>query len=404
MPSPDSAARPTGQLTGYGDAIDFTQVRRVLVILLRNIGDVVLSTPVFAVLKGHHPHLIIDALVNEGTESMLADNPHVGTVHLLRRQRMKQGGIGAKVRGEWQLLRRIRQQRYELAISLVGGERSAMLAFLARIPLFVSARGGNTLLRGLIHPVTHLVKHTGHRRHYVERHLDCLRRVGIHPAPEERRLHLYDGAAEAERAERLVREVAGHGAQDGRFILYHPTSRWMFKAWPFEHAAALVDRLATRPGLPIVLTASPDARELEYIQRMQERLQTRVIDLAGQLTLRELVAVIRRATLFIGVDSAPMHMAAAVGTPLVALFGPSNELDWGPWCNQHEVVVSSRHPCRPCMMDGCGGSKVSDCLLELPVEIVHQAIVRFLSKKLATGSRGLAIGQVQDRVLDLSDR
>ncbi|MBF0176003.1 MAG: putative lipopolysaccharide heptosyltransferase III [Magnetococcales bacterium] len=375
---PEPSLAPVDLLANYGDLIDLTQVQRVLVILLRHIGDVILTTPVFSVLQNRHPHLRIDALVNEGTEGMLADNPHINVVHVLRRQQLKQKGLWHRIHGEWRLLRQIRQARYNLAISLTGGERSTTLAFLARIPLFVSARGGNTLLGGWIHPVTHLVRHTGYRRHYVERHLDCLRHIGVHPTPEERRLQLYDGHAEQTRAEQLVQEMIRQGQEDGRFILYHPTSRWMFKAWPSACAAALVDRLATHPGLPVVLTASPDAREMAYIQGMQGRMQARVINLAGQLTLRELVAMIRRATLFVGVDSAPMHMAAAVGTPVVALFGPSSEWDWGPWCTHQQVVASTRHPCRPCNMDGCGGGKVSDCLTTLPVETVHQAILRLL--------------------------
>ena len=104
-----------------------------------------------------------------------------------------------------------------------------------------------------------------------------------------------------------------------------------------------------------------------------------VLDLGGQLTLRELAALTARARLFVGVDSAPMHIAAAVGTPVVATFGPSSEIAWGPWRVPHRVVASS-HPCRPCGQDGCGGSKVSECLTTLPVDRVHAACVELLAE------------------------
>ena len=98
-----------------------------------------------------------------------------------------------------------------------------------------------------------------------------------------------------------------------------------------------------------------------------------VTDLSGALTLRELAALTARAKLFFGVDSAPMHIAAAMGTPVVALFGPSGEKEWGPWRVRHRVVATD-YSCRPCGNDGCGGGKVSECLTRLPVERVHAAI------------------------------
>ena len=90
--------------------------------------------------------------------------------------------------------------------------------------------------------------------------------------------------------------------------------------------------------------------------------------------MSELAALTREARLFVGVDSAPMHIAAAVGTPVVALFGPSGEIEWGPWQIPHRVVTSNQHPCRPCGIDGCGGGKVSECLTTLSVEPVHAAV------------------------------
>ena len=82
--------------------------------------------------------------------------------------------------------------------------------------------------------------------------------------------------------------------------------------------------------------------------------------------------------LFIGVDSVPMHIAAAMQTPTVVLFGPSGEMSWGPWQVPHRVVSSEAHPCRPCGQDGCGGGKLSDCLTSLPVERVLQAVDQLL--------------------------
>ena len=97
------------------------------------------------------------------------------------------------------------------------------------------------------------------------------------------------------------------------------------------------------------------------------------------MSLKELAALTQASKLFIGVDSAPMHIAAAVGTPTVALFGPSGDKQWGPWGVPFRVISSTQHPCRPCGIDGCGGGKVSDCLTSLSVDQVLAAAHELLA-------------------------
>jgi heptosyltransferase-3 len=208
----------------------------------------------------------------------------------------------------------------------------------------------------------------------VERNLDALRRIGIYPGTEERALTLVPGAAAEERIAALL---AGHGLQRDRFVQVHPSSRWRFKCWPAEKMAALVDRLHAA-GWLVVLTAAPEAAETRMIDDILGRLARPVAaNLCGQLSLKELAALSAQARLFVGVDSAPMHIAAAVGTPAVALFGPSGEALWAPWgvprSGRHRVVASEGYSCRPCGLDGCGGGKVSDCLVTLEVERVWAA-------------------------------
>ena len=111
--------------------------------------------------------------------------------------------------------------------------------------------------------------------------------------------------------------------------------------------------------------------------------RARTIDLTGQLTMSELGALTAQARAFAGVDSAPMHIAAAMQVPVVALFGPSGEIEWGPWRVAHRIVASSAHPYRPCGIDGCGGGKLSECLSTLPLERVYGALREILGE---TGS------------------
>jgi heptosyltransferase-3 len=189
--------------------------------------------------------------------------------------------------------------------------------------------------------------------------------------------------------------LARHGLAQGGFVHVHPASRWTFKCWPADRVAALCDALAAK-GWPIVLTSAPDAKEKALIADVRAARDkvallcttfgsssAPTLDLSGQLSLKELAALTAQARLFVGVDSAPMHIAAAMGTPVVAIFGPSGDREWGPWGefgkNRHRVVASMTHPCRPCGLAGCNDSKVSDCLTTLPVSQVLAACEELLA-------------------------
>jgi heptosyltransferase-3 len=215
----------------------------------------------------------------------------------------------------------------------------------------------------------------GTPRHAVELNLDALRRLGIYPDDAEKGLVLVPGAEAEARVDQLL---AAAGLAPRGFVQLHPTSRWLFKSWPEESNARLLQRLAA-DGHRIVVTGAPDTRERAIIGRIVASAGVPVTDLSGSLTLREMGALAARARLFVGVDSAPMHIAAAMGTPVVALFGPSGDKEWGPWHVAHRVVASDHHPCRPCGNDGCGGGKVSECLTTLPVERVHAAVNELLA-------------------------
>ena len=139
----------------------------------------------------------------------------------------------------------------------------------------------------------------------------------------------------------------------------------------------------TAAGMRVAVTGAPEPRERALIEAIlttcASASRSRIVDLTGALSLRELAALTREARAFIGVDSAPMHIAAAMGTPVVALFGPSGETEWAPWGVAHRIVTSAAHPCRPCGIDGCGGGKISECLTTLPVDRVYAAINELLA-------------------------
>ena len=358
------------------DAINPASVRRVLVTKLRHHGDVLLASPVFRVLKNRMPDADIDALVYSDTRDMLAGHPAISELHAVDRA-WKRAGLATQARHEGALLRTLQSRRYQVVVHLTDHWRGAWLSQALRPRWSVAPARDNALWRWSFSHQYKLPRATP--RHTVELNLDALRRLGLYPEESEKALVMNPGPEAEARVDGLL---AGAGLAPKGFIQLHPTSRWLFKAWTDERNAELMRRLA-RDGHRLVLTAAPDAREKAIVGRILAEAGVPVVDLSGALTLRELAALSARARLFFGVDSAPMHIAAAMGTPVVALFGPSGEKEWGPWRVPHRVVTSD-HPCRPCGNDGCGGSKVSECLTRLEVDRVHSAVNELLATAGAT--------------------
>jgi heptosyltransferase-3 len=356
------------------DAVPLGEVARALVVMLRHHGDVLLASPVLAALKARASAAEIDALVYDDTAPMLEGHPALARLHLAGRQ-WKKAGILARLGSEARLFGALRARGYDLLVHLSEQPRGAWLArsLGVRYSVAPAAAARGALWKGSF---THLYALAGNgRRHRVESNLDALRRIGLQPGMEERRLQFVPGAPAEARIEELL---AAEGLKARAFIHVHPGSRWSFKCWTAERNAELIDRLAA--GARVVLTAAPEPRELSFTREILARTNSRPVSFAGSLSIKELGALTARARLFIGVDSMPMHLAAAMGTPTVALFGPTGEREWRPWRVAHRVVASN-HPCRPCGNDGCGGGKVSECLTTLGVEEVWAAARELLARE-----------------------
>ncbi len=357
--------------SNYGDYPDLSRVRKILVTIFKNIGDVVLASPVFSVLKNNFPEAEIDAVVNRGTEEVLMGNPYINHIHILNREAFKKGMI-FQIKEEFRLFRLVRSKRYDMAIALKAGDRGQYLAYLsgAKIRIGVESKKKPSFWKRRF--LTIAVRRPPSNRHNIEKNLDYLRRIGIFPDEELKSPTFFEGENARFRVKQLLAKTV---IKDGTpYIVVHPTSRWMFKCLPYEKAAELIDLIQGELQIPVVLTSGPDSSEMSYIKNVLSSVKNEVVNFSGVLSLRELGALIRAARLFVGIDSAPMHISSAVKTPIVALFGPTSELDWGPWGNGHRVITLSSYSCRPCNRDGCGGSKVSECLTDLEVSKVFNVI------------------------------
>lgn len=356
------------------DAVDFSGIKRVLVVKLRHHGDVLLTTPVLTTLKRHYPHLEVDALVYAETQVMLAGHPALDRLFAVARG----GGLLRKLWAEWRLFREIRRRRHDLLICLTEQWRCAWLARLLPVRHAVVGEYPRRRSRLWRRSFTHHYAQP-FPRDRLESHLDALRRLGCPVGAEDKRASL-PPAPEAER--RVSALLAEHGLQPGGFVVLHPTSRWIYKCWLPERYAAVANELESR-GVRVAIVSAPGATERDFVADIMQRVTARVVDLnGGKLTLVEEGALIGQAGCFFGVDSVPMHMAAAAGTPLVALFGPTHQGIWAPKGPGASILASKRRECLPCMKHGCGNSGYSECLEDVTVERVLDEIMgRFHSRR-----------------------
>ena len=388
----------------------FPGVKNILVIKLRHIGDVLLCVPAIRALKETFPAGRVSVLVNPGTEEMLTLSPLVDEVISLDRgasglpSRVLSGGL-RRLPAQARQAAKLRARRFDMTIDLTGGDRAAFLGFLtgARYRLGYDPAGEG--FAGKQRLYTHLAKRPSIRLHNVLRDLGVPRSFGIDT--NDLRVDIHFSQDDAAYVQAALEE---RGIMSGeRYVHVHPVSRWLFKCWTVEGAAYLLDGLADA-GVKAVLTSGPADKERALIAAILKAAKSRPVDMSGGLTLKRMSALSKSAALFFGVDSAPMHIAAAVGTPVVAVFGPSGAFDWGPWDNTAigawcadnerapETGIRSPYPqrngtqrfgrntviqmpwdCAPCGKDGCNGTKKSRCLDELDPEVVLKAALDALS-------------------------
>ncbi|QGY31044.1 putative lipopolysaccharide heptosyltransferase III [Pantoea cypripedii] len=306
--------------------------QNILLIKLRHHGDMLLTTPAINALRQRYPQANIDVLLYKETRPMLEAHPAIRQLHIIDRNWKKEGGW-QKFRHEMALISAVRACHYDLVINLADQWRSAIITAFSGAPVrigFAFNKRDNAFWRWCHNQLVSTADHG--TLHTVEQNMSALAPLGIDASGATASMHF--SAADQQK----VQEMLAQRQVSASYVVVQPTSRWEFKCWDDDKVAQMVDTLAT-DGHTIVLTAAPDKKELAMIERIQLLCRSdNVVSLAGQFSLPQLAALIAGARLFIGVDSAPMHMAAALQTPCLALFGPTKLQFWRPWGNNNRVI------------------------------------------------------------------
>lgn len=327
----------------------------LLAIQLGDIGDVVLTLPSLRALKTAFPdnHLVV--CVREKAGALMDICADVDTVFRINKQDRKP--VEA-IRYQLDFFSALRSYPYDLAIDFRTGTRGAILALLsgakARLGFFDNE---DQLWRNRV--FSHLVHFEYQKGTYVaEYYFEVIKSLGLTSESLDPELAV-PMAVKQHVLERLQRiGVDGQSA----FIVLQPFSLWQYKELHADKYVDLIDQISRRCGLPVILCGA--ANERQRAQAITDRSHGKAINLAGETTISQLAGLLSLADIFIGVDSAGLHIAAAVGTPTASIFGPSDPASWAPRGSRH-AVIQPKLPCVPCRQKGCDNSGVSRCLDEL---------------------------------------
>ena len=357
--------------------MEFKDIKKILVIKFRHIGDVLLTSPAIRALKKSFPKADVSVLVNSGTEEVLSGLPVISELMVFDRKIKKLPGL-QKYMKEVAFYKEIRSKGFDMAVDLTGGDRAAIVSFLSGARYRLALDPGGQGFAGKRFLYTHLAK-IDSQKHMVLQNLDIIGQFGITTLNKEMDFFIPEDARLS--VGRILHE---NNISEGDTVVHiHPTSRWMWKCWDDKYMAEVFGWMVDK-GMKIVLTSAPVDKEIETANRIlslipDELISKGIVNLCGRTSIKELAAISDAADLFFGVDSAPMHIAAAVRTPVVALFGPTNEKVWAPFGDGH-IVLLKDFECKPCRKGMCEGVQLRDCMTAIKPDDVKKAVEKVLGR------------------------
>jgi len=347
---------------------DWSEVRRILVVRLRSIGDTVLTTPSLYALRRFLPHTQIDILLEDWVAPVLEGSDLVDRVIAIARD-----STSARAR----LARELRASRYDVVYNLHGGTTATLLTRATGAPHRV----------GFGH-----YQYARLHNHAAPSSLEIWQRPSLHSVEQQLALIGWTGVPVTDRpatrlavTERSLLSVsaklraAGVEDEEKPFAVIHPAAAFATKQWATENFARVAEELTAR-GLTAIAIVSP--KEKPVVQALIRESSAPVFGLSD-LSLPEVTALTSRTRLFVGNDSGIAHIAAAAGAPCVVIFGSSNITHWRPWTTNPNEVVREEMPCQPCHGYFCAEFEKPECILRVPLERVVGAIDRIFKSQLS---------------------
>lgn len=297
---------------------------KILIIKFRNIGDVLLSTSLIENLKLNYPNAKIDYALNSNCTEMLKLNPNVNNLFEYNRDKIKNKNFFLQILEELKYIKSIIKNGYDITINLTEGDRGSLISLLCKSKIKLGYKSRKGILK-FIQTYTK-IGIEDKNIHSVEKDLQFIKLLNKNII--KKRVSIYWDKNDEKKINTILNS---HNISS--FIHIHPVSRWMFKCWEDKKMAKTIDYLQNIQNVKVIITSSPNKVELDRVNNILSLCNTNPINLSSNLSLKELACLSSKAKLFFGVDTAPMHIAAAVGCPTIGIFGASFPHVWGPWFN-----------------------------------------------------------------------
>ena len=340
---------------------------KILILKPSSLGDVVQALPVLRLLKRHWPDSEIFWWLDSSLTALLQGDPDLAGVVPFERKRWARPVHWPEM---LQSIRWIRKQRFDLVIDLQCLARSAAFAWLASGKFLIGLDEPREGARGFYDVI---VRRSSFHTHAIDWYLDIPRALGVP-------VH-WDFEWMPARADIASAIDQKWQTKAGRWVVLQPGARWENKRWPVAYYAEVVRKLAaTRPDMRFAVLGSAADNELGAAIAKAE--PARCLDLTGKVSLPEMVEWIRVSDLVIANDTGPMHVAAALSKPLVAIFGPTEPRRTGPYGQIHNVLQANL-PCVPCLDSHCSFERPLECLNQITPDIVLRRAVQELNENRA---------------------
>lgn len=332
--------------------------QRILLTRLRFIGDIVLTTPMIRSLRKTFPNAYIAYLGEKEGVSLLQHNPYLNEIipfDVTKKNPFYQ----------LKIFKTLREKKFDLVIDLFGNPRSALLSYITGAPVRV---GGDFSTRRKLYTVR--VKDDGIRKTAIEFHFQFLRALGVSPDGTKTEIFL----TEDEKREAKIFLHWNDIDLSKPVVGLHPGATWPAKFWVKERFTHLADLIAGKLNAKVLITQGP--KEENLVSEISQRCVSNIVVLPV-LPLRQLAAVLYHLNIYVANDSGPMHIAAAVGTKTIGIFGPGEEDIWFPYSRaEGHLALRKDVPCHPCHLDVCNrpGDLYMECMKLLSVEEVFEAV------------------------------
>ena len=342
--------------------------KTALFLKTKHLGDSVILTSAIAALP---QDFVVDVLCFKESAAIFAMNSRVRHVLVVPRHL---AGF-ARWQEYWRLLTIMRNQQYDVLAQFSDDWRGAFLARILNAKISV-ARQSKKRPAFWSNSFQHIAKLTPTPRPAAEQDVDLLRKIGLFNEPLAPSYQLQVAEPDKQFVENWL---TTEGITQTKLIVIHAAARWKFKGLPNSTWATLIDALHER-GYNLILSGA--ASDLAFNQALVA-LCRQAPHLTQDFNLGKTAALMLRADCLLSIDSMAIHMASTLQTPVVALFGPTGEAIWGPWQVPHRIVAfgagdSPSFACRPCGLDGCAGSKVSQCLVAITTNQIMDAMDELL--------------------------